>query len=663
MTLIDTNRLSAAVGAARLAEALDTAQLFDIDTIGFGRLVDNARAQIPRYAPAWTDHNLHDPGITIIELLAWIVDQQIYRVGFVNDRYLAAFATLLGQRLSRAMPALGLVWPDRPIPQPLALAEGESVLPVTASSATSPTVPFTLSSDILLSDAQTIAVALVDGFGPDAMEAPLTLKRGGPSIALEIGGSGALPGTGQGALVLRFDRPLAPIEGELSLGFDLVTPPGLTPDTENATTWGPLVFEYRVGNDDWGPATLADDGTAVLSRTGVIRIALPATPDRTEPSELRLRFDRGFFPTTPIVRDVAINVLPVIQRRVDPAETLGRGNGLPDQRVVFDSTGIEDPVIPVTVDDEAWEPVDNFCASGPTDRHFVAESKSIRFGNGLNGLTPPAGSAIVVGPVTRTDGAEGNVRADLAWRVPVITGVVDGFDIYGRNCEPFTGGTAASTVDDVLAAARTVATERINLLTDDELAAAALGLPGFSVARADVVPGYDPALPNRFVDGARSLVVFPRRAADNARAPVPALYLDAVADALADRRVLGERLLVLAPEIVVVDVELSLVAAPGQRPDEVAADVRSALARRLAVTLRRPDDEPWPLGRPLSVEDVKTIAAEVDGVLYVESCAIGREGHAPNAEPITPSRHGVVLLGQASVDAEAAGPARGGKQR
>ena len=35
-----------------------------LDTVEFDQLVEQARGDIPRYAPDWTDHNLHDPGMT-----------------------------------------------------------------------------------------------------------------------------------------------------------------------------------------------------------------------------------------------------------------------------------------------------------------------------------------------------------------------------------------------------------------------------------------------------------------------------------------------------------------------------------------------------------------------------------------------------------------------
>ena len=44
----------------------------------FGDLMEIGRARLPRLAPAWTDHNAHDPGITLMELLAWVAEAQLY---------------------------------------------------------------------------------------------------------------------------------------------------------------------------------------------------------------------------------------------------------------------------------------------------------------------------------------------------------------------------------------------------------------------------------------------------------------------------------------------------------------------------------------------------------------------------------------------------------
>jgi hypothetical protein len=61
-------------------------------------LVDEGRSLIPVYAPGWTDHNVSDPGITLMELLAWIADSDIYRANRVPDAHLLAFLALVGLR-------------------------------------------------------------------------------------------------------------------------------------------------------------------------------------------------------------------------------------------------------------------------------------------------------------------------------------------------------------------------------------------------------------------------------------------------------------------------------------------------------------------------------------------------------------------------------------
>jgi predicted phage baseplate assembly protein len=59
-------------------------------------LVDEARSLIPVYAPAWTDYNESDPGITIMEMLAWIAESDIYRANRVPDAHTLAFLALIG---------------------------------------------------------------------------------------------------------------------------------------------------------------------------------------------------------------------------------------------------------------------------------------------------------------------------------------------------------------------------------------------------------------------------------------------------------------------------------------------------------------------------------------------------------------------------------------
>src|SRR2546423_5073105 len=70
-----------------------------LDDRSFHDIVEEAISMIPRYSPEWTNHNPSDPGITLIELAAWMTDLLIYRLNQVPDKNYIAFLNLLGIKL------------------------------------------------------------------------------------------------------------------------------------------------------------------------------------------------------------------------------------------------------------------------------------------------------------------------------------------------------------------------------------------------------------------------------------------------------------------------------------------------------------------------------------------------------------------------------------
>src|SRR5215207_9280855 len=63
------------------------------------QLVDRAKLMITRFCPEWTDHNVSDPGVALIELFAWMTDMLLYRVNQVPDKMYVKFLELIGVRL------------------------------------------------------------------------------------------------------------------------------------------------------------------------------------------------------------------------------------------------------------------------------------------------------------------------------------------------------------------------------------------------------------------------------------------------------------------------------------------------------------------------------------------------------------------------------------
>lgn len=77
----------------------------DLDDRTFQDLVDECILRIPRYCPEWTNYNPSDPGITLVELFAWLTDQMLMRFNQVPLRNYVAFLELLGIRLQPPPPA------------------------------------------------------------------------------------------------------------------------------------------------------------------------------------------------------------------------------------------------------------------------------------------------------------------------------------------------------------------------------------------------------------------------------------------------------------------------------------------------------------------------------------------------------------------------------
>src|ERR671932_724841 len=71
----------------------------NLDDRRFQDIVDEAKSLIPLYCPEWTDHNVSDPGVALIELFAWMTDMLLYRVNQTPDKMYVKFLELIGVTL------------------------------------------------------------------------------------------------------------------------------------------------------------------------------------------------------------------------------------------------------------------------------------------------------------------------------------------------------------------------------------------------------------------------------------------------------------------------------------------------------------------------------------------------------------------------------------
>ena len=73
----------------------------NLDDKTFKELVEDAKKYIPIHAPDWTDYNIHDPGITLIELFAWISEMQLYYLSKITEENKLSFLKILGAPIKK----------------------------------------------------------------------------------------------------------------------------------------------------------------------------------------------------------------------------------------------------------------------------------------------------------------------------------------------------------------------------------------------------------------------------------------------------------------------------------------------------------------------------------------------------------------------------------
>jgi len=68
----------------------------DLDDLTWEDLTEEARLLIVSWAPEWTNHNPSDPGVTLVELFAYLTEMLIYQTNRIGERNIRKFLALLG---------------------------------------------------------------------------------------------------------------------------------------------------------------------------------------------------------------------------------------------------------------------------------------------------------------------------------------------------------------------------------------------------------------------------------------------------------------------------------------------------------------------------------------------------------------------------------------
>lgn len=572
----------------------------------YADLVQLGRSRLPSCAPAWTDHNAHDPGITLIELLAWVAEAQIYSLSKTRRDERQAYSALMGVEPHGARPASGLIWPDHgdPAAPSATIFRGRIIDPDSAirlERAETPSFRPIHRQVWIPARIKEIKTRLSDGTMLDHSDANL---RGGPAfrpfgadegrdavlrMMLEATGADPLfePGRAKDARLIVGVRAVA----AAPVGKRTGTAPAETPVEVTLVAGG-----HRI------PLPVVEDTTDRMLRTGFI--ALDASLVDIQPNSVVLEFRNpaGFARSPHLIR-IEPNVVPVIQRT--PAAQTENGDGSPDQAFDLDTPGLEfepgsDPVkieVELSGKVDRWSKTDDLSACGPEDRKFELDPVAARitFGNGVNGARPPAGSNIHAS-YSATEGQVGNIAANRKW-------VVSGFlGAFGVNTDPTTGGQEATDWKAQRRDARRALRETHALVSARDFEGAARGLAGLEVGRAWMMPPSD----GDIATGTMRLVAMRSRlgAGESNSIPETRRWLESIRRNLESRVALGSRLRVIAPRYVTFSVTAVLEAEPMKDPEDVRREAIKEIEARLTLVNDKPNGRQRSFGMPVSRRDL-----------------------------------------------------------
>ncbi|MDT3435977.1 putative baseplate assembly protein [Haloarcula sp. 1CSR25-25] len=265
-----------------------------------------------------------------------------------------------------------------------------------------------------------------------------------------------------------------------------------------------------------------------------------------------------------------------------------------------------------------WTAVEDFLASGATDRHYTldAVAGTVTFGDGVRGAIPPRGRDNVRVSYQTGGGAAGNVPPGAVEELDGSLAFVDGV----TNHVAGDGAADAEPTAAVLERAPKALRDRNRAVAPADFERIARS-SARELARTHCLPGLDPR--GQYRPGWVTVLVVPR---SERRKPVPSASLRAqVTEGLsahAPAALLGdlgdERLLVRGPTYVAVAVEATVVAGPTDSLSELETTVATALSDYLHPLSGGADGDGWPFGELPCVSDCYGILEGVTDVDHVE---------------------------------------------
>ena len=614
----------------------------NLDDRRFQQLVDDAKRLVQQRCPEWTDHNVSDPGVTLIETFAFMVDQLVYRLNRVPDRNYIKFLDLVGIRLFPPTAASTDVtfWLSAPLDTNVQVPIGAQASTGQATGQEAVTFSTVEQRDIVPCQLETIGSSVADG--------PLRDHREELAGGVEFDCFGDEPAAGD-ALYVGLDKAVPGCVIRLSLGCSVE---GVGVDPTNP----PLVWEAWTP-EGWIGCPVDRDTTGGLNTDGEVVVHIPRSHAVHVLAQQRAGWVRcrvvepfegqPFYSRSPRVSRVEVSTIggttAAVHAELIDDEIVGLSEGVPGQRFTLRHSPVvpaQEPEVLEVAAGEGWQEwtlVDSFAESEPDDRHFQLDrvtgelilGPAVRLADGSMrqyGAVPPKGAPLRLRHYRTGGGRAGNVAAGA---INVLESAIAFIDRVGNRTSA-SGGVDGETLENAkLRGPLSLRTRGRAVTAEDYELLARQAAP--EVARVRCAPATD--------DGQASvrILVVPTVTEEDHRLAFEELLpfdetLERIAGYLDERRLIGARIVVEPPVYQGVTVVARLRARPRVSPLRLQADALDALYGYFHPTRGGPHGNGWPFGRPVHVGEVYSTLQHLPGVEFVEDATLFP------ADPVTGER-------------------------
>jgi baseplate J-like protein len=617
-----------------------------LDDRSYEQLRDELVRRIPVYNREWTDHNPVDPGITLLELFAFLGENLLFRFNQTPETTKLEFLDLLDLPLRPAEPARAMV--ELSTEQPAGvLVEAETELRAGS-------VPFELRTEAHVLPVKAVAVAKTATALPDPEAEPevhgfflstvdalgglasteeaaaYRADRVPTEAGLPVDFDATVDGVLWVAIVAAIDQEPAALRKALfeahggppllNLGFvpDLAAPPAAetepcpgegAPSPVRLVEWQISAAELdAAGAPVYRALRVEADSTAGLSREGVVRLRLPAKGDLAGPFALPDPEQAGTGELPPPLDDetepkvlfwlrafrpdgsrfgkvlwVGANAGMAEQTKTARPEFLGTGDAQPGQEMAL----VHRPVIAGSLVLEVEGP-DGWVRWHEVDGFHASQEDDRCFvldseAGRVRFGNGLQGRAPQLGERVRARSYRyGGGRAGNV-AAKAISKLPTVPAVKAANPLPAWGGADKEELAAALERIPGELRRRDRAVTRGDFKELALATPGGAVGRAECLPRFHPPSRLREAAGVVTVVVWPREDPAHPNAPLPdRRLLESVCRFLDARRLVTTELYVVPPTYRKVAVAVGLRAKPGYGVEAVRRWVELVLRQYLA---------------------------------------------------------------------------------